>query len=81
MEDALKNYLVDELEIVNTRIEEMSQDIKNKLGMMNLEMGKLEGVLIGQKIRRDELMDSLGIKQEDFVVPEEIIPDEIKSVE
>lgn len=70
MNEELKIYLQDELELVEKRIAALGTDIKQKLAAMNLEMGKAEGILIAQEIRRDELLVSLGVKKEDEEIPE-----------
>lgn len=62
MEEELKKYITDEFSAVNERIEELESRIKKNIGLVNLELGKLEGVLIGLKIRREELLDALGLR-------------------
>ncbi len=62
MDTALKDYMVSELALVEARKKEMDSKIKQVIARMNLELGKMEGISMSLEVRRNELMEALGIK-------------------
>lgn len=62
MDTALRDYMTSELALVDARKKEMDSKIKLVIARMNLELGKMEGIVVSLEVRRDELMEALGMK-------------------
>ena len=62
MDTALRDYLTEELALVEARKEEMDKKVKQVIARMNLELGKMEGISLSLQVRVNELQEALGLK-------------------
>ena len=74
MDTALRDYMISELALVEQRKEAMDKKFEAAMAQMNLELGKMKGISMSLSVRRNELMEALGMK-----VTEE--PDEPEAAE
>ena len=62
MDTALRDYLTEELALVESRKDDMDKKVKQVIARMNLELGKMEGISLSLQVRVNELREALGLK-------------------
>ena len=62
MDTALRDYMISELALVEQRKEAMDKKFEAAMAQMNLELGKMKGISMSLAVRRNELMEALGVK-------------------